>query len=162
MLTWKITIETGWSIKKTRKTITGIKNMKVNLKLSIALVDTINETKQVSLRYMGIKHSSWLKRNWTDTRNKWWHQRQLFAYEEYFPCPSCSKSGVDNTIGFLITYPLDSDYPMDSAIQHLDNQGLVFLVSVLMYNFLCYTSCLLRAQHVIKKIGDFRIQLLWA
>ena len=44
--------------KKTTKTITAIKNMKVNLKLSIALVDTINETKQVSLRYMGIKHSS--------------------------------------------------------------------------------------------------------
>ena len=56
--------------EKTTQTITGIKNMKVNLKLSIALVDTINETKQVSLRYMGIKHSSWLKRNWTDTRNK--------------------------------------------------------------------------------------------
>ena len=44
--------------KKTTKTITGIKNMKVNLKLSIALVDTINESKQVSLRYRGIKHSS--------------------------------------------------------------------------------------------------------
>ena len=35
---------------KKRTTITGLKNMKVNLKLSIALVDTINETKQVSLR----------------------------------------------------------------------------------------------------------------
>lgn len=44
--------------EKTTKTITGIKNMNVNLKLSIALVDTINETKQVSLRYRGIKHSS--------------------------------------------------------------------------------------------------------
>ena len=151
---------------RTTTTITGIKNMKVNLKLSIASVDTINEPKQVYLRYMGIKYSSWLTRNWTDIRNKWWHRGNYLHMKA--PVVQNVDSAihwinlylVDNAIGFPITYPLDSDYPMDSAIQRLDNRGLVFSVSVLMYNFLCYTSCLLRAQHVIKKTGHIRIQFL--
>ena len=31
---------------------------------------------------------------------------------------------VDSTIGFPNTYPLDSNYPMDSAILRLNNPGL--------------------------------------
>ena len=32
---------------------------------------------------------------------------------------------LDNAIGFANTYLLDSDYPVDSAIQRLNNQGQV-------------------------------------
>ena len=34
---------------------------------------------------------------------------------------------LDRTIGFPSTYPLDSDFPLDSAIQRLNNRGLIIL-----------------------------------
>ena len=48
---------------------------------------------------------------------------------------------MDSTIGFPNTYPLDSDYPVDSAIQRLNNQDQVdSALQLLSYQDLKFSS----------------------
>ena len=44
---------------------------------------------------------------------------------------------LDSAIDFAMTYPLDSIYPADSAIHHLNNWPLVFALNC---DFLCRMS----------------------